>query len=155
MGDLERIGCTFWSISAPFHSSETLLMTHCSLPSPGNVRRKRCTAEQNVSYPDYLLLFNSPIRPLPQPGKWLPYNLKSSKMFMWGNTWTDDYLKVICMAVYDLCAKWLGWVESEKFLSVRYAEEGLRFGASSNNTGLSLGHGGTYYLMVTGAEGSC
>lgn len=86
MGDLERIGCTFWSVSAPFHSSKTLLMTHCSLSSPGNIWREKCTAEHNVSYPGYLLLFNSPIPPLPQSNKWFPYNLKCKTMFMWGNT---------------------------------------------------------------------
>lgn len=120
MGDLERIGSTFCSISAIFHSSETLLMTHWSLSSPRNVWREKCTEEQDVSYPGYLLLFNSPIPPLSQTGKWLPYKFKTAKIFLSGNTWIYDYLKVIC--IYPLCAKLLGWVKNSKCLSVRHAD---------------------------------
>lgn len=152
MGDLERIGCTFCSISAIFHSSESLLMTHCSLPSPGNVWREKCTAEQNVSYPGYLLLFNRPIPPLSQTGKWLPYKFTSAKIFLWGNTWIYDYLKVIC--VYHLCAKWLGWVKNGKPLSVRHTDR-KHLGLEPPATTLDcLGHGDTNSLLITGAEGS-
>lgn len=119
---------------------------------------KRSTAEQNVSYPDYLLNFSRPIPPLSQPGKWLPYNLKSSKTFVWENTWTYDYLEVTCISVYHISVKWLGErkVESGKSLSVRCTDrEDLGLFSSSNSSGLCLDHGGSYYLMMTGAEGSC
>lgn len=59
--------------------------------------------------------FQQAIPPLPQTGKF-----KSTRIFMWGNTWTYEHLKVIC--IYHLCATWLGWVESGKSLSVRCAD---------------------------------
>lgn len=46
------------------------------------------------------------------------WNLK--KIFLWGNTWIHDHLKIIC--IYHLCAEWLGWEKNGKPLSVGCAD---------------------------------